>query len=71
MVEFLSAIDTGIKDIDYDDSEKEVKFTTYHKGKDGELHPLDLFLNQKERLKVLCYSFMHVQLFFIINLFCR
>ena len=51
LVEFLSAIDTGIKDIDYDDSEKEVKFTTYHKGKDGELHPLDLFFESEGTIK--------------------
>ena len=51
LVEFLSAIDTGIKDVDYDDSEKEVKFTTYHKGKDGELHPLDLFFESEGTIK--------------------
>ena len=51
LVDFLSAIDTDIKDIDYDDSEKEVKFTTYHKGKDGELHPLNLFFESEGTIK--------------------
>lgn len=51
LVDFLSAIDTGIKDIDYDDSEKEVKFTTYHRGKDGELHPLNLFFESEGTIK--------------------
>lgn len=51
LVDFLSAIDTGIKDINYDDSEKEVKFTTYHNGKDGELHPLDLFFESEGTIK--------------------
>lgn len=51
LVDFLSAIDTGIKDIDYDDSEKEIKFTTYHNGKDGELYPLDLFYESEGTIK--------------------
>lgn len=51
LVDFLSAIDSGIKDINYDDSEKEVKFTTYHNGKDGELHPLDLFFESEGTIK--------------------
>lgn len=51
LVDFLSAIDTGIKDIDYDDSRKEVKFITYHKGKDGELHPLDLLFESEGTIK--------------------
>lgn len=42
LIEFLNAIDTGIKDIDYDDSEKEISFITYHTGKRGELYELDL-----------------------------
>lgn len=51
LVEFLSAIDTGIKDITYDDSEKEIKFITYHKGKDGGLHPLDLYFESEGTIK--------------------
>ncbi len=51
LVEFLSAIDTGIKDITYDDSEKEIKFITYHQGKDGVLHPLDLYFESEGTIK--------------------
>jgi AAA15 family ATPase/GTPase len=51
LVEFLSAIDTGIRDIEYDDSDKEIKFITYHKGKDGELYPLDLFFESEGTIK--------------------
>lgn len=51
LVDFLSAIDTGIKDIDYDDSEKEVKFTAYHKGKDDKLYPLNLFFESEGTIK--------------------
>lgn len=51
LVDFLSAIDTGIRDIEYDDSDKEIKFVTYHMGKDGELHPLDLFFESEGTIK--------------------
>ena len=51
LVEFLSAIDTGIKDIIYDDSEKEVKFFTFHKGKDGEDYPLSLYFESEGTIK--------------------
>ncbi len=51
LVEFLSAIDTGIKDIVYDDSESEIKFVTYHMGRDGELYPLNLYYESEGTLK--------------------
>lgn len=51
LVEFLSAIDTGIKDINYDDSEKEVRFFTFHEGKDGEEYPLSLYFESEGTIK--------------------
>lgn len=51
LVEFLSAIDTGIKDIVYDDSEKEVRFFTFHEGKDGEEYPLGLYFESEGTIK--------------------
>lgn len=51
LVEFLAAIDTGIKDIIYDDSEKEVQFITCHIGKDGEEYALDLFNESEGTIK--------------------
>lgn len=51
LVEFLSAIDTGIKDIVYDDSEKEIRFYTFHEGKDGEEYPLLLYNESEGTLK--------------------
>lgn len=42
LVEFLKAIDTGIKDIGYDETEKGIAFWTTHKGKDGEDYYLNL-----------------------------
>ena len=51
LVEFLGAIDSGIKDIDYDNSEKEVKFVTYHRGKDGKKYPLNLYAESEGTIK--------------------
>lgn len=51
LVEFLSAIDTGIKDIFYIDKEKETSFFTFHIGKDGESYPLDLYSESEGTLK--------------------
>lgn len=51
LVEFLSAIDTGIQDIIYDNSEKEVKFFTFHKGKDREDYPLSLYFESEGTIK--------------------
>ena len=51
LLEFLTAIDTGIDDIEYDDSEKDIKFTTIHVGKDGEKYPLNLFFESEGSIK--------------------
>lgn len=51
LLQFLSAIDTGIKDIAYDESEKEINFTTFHKGADGKKHPLRLFFESEGTIK--------------------
>ena len=48
---FLNAIDTGIKDIKYDDSDKDIKFTTYHVGEDGRSYPLNLWFESEGTLK--------------------
>lgn len=51
LVQFLTAIDTGIKDIAYDDSEKEIRFFTFHKGKDGREYPLSLYFESEGTIK--------------------
>lgn len=51
LLEFLSAIDTGIKDIVYDDSEKEIRFFTFHTGKDGDSYPLPLYSESEGTIK--------------------
>lgn len=51
LLQFLTAIDTGIKDIIYDDSDKEIKFFTFHKGKNGKKYPLRLYAESEGTIK--------------------
>lgn len=51
LLDFLSAIDTGIKDIGYDDSENDIQFYTMHKGKDNNNYPLSLFYESEGTIK--------------------
>ena len=51
LLQFLSAIDTGIKDIKYEDGERQIKFITFHKGKDGKEYPLNLFFESEGTIK--------------------
>lgn len=51
LIEFLSAIDTGIRDIRYDDSEKNVSFFTYHRGKNGKDYELGLYEESEGTIK--------------------
>lgn len=61
LLEFLNAIDTGIKDIDYDENDKEINFFTWHEGKDGEEYPLGLYLESEGTLKSILL-FIHARL---------
>lgn len=49
LLEFLTAIDIGIKDITY--KEKETLFFIFHKGADGELYPLNLYDESEGTIK--------------------
>ncbi|MFQ7156516.1 MAG: AAA family ATPase [Merdimonas faecis] len=51
LLDFLQAIDTGIMDIKYDDSEKDIKFFTTHRGKDGEDYYLNLYDESEGTIK--------------------
>ncbi|MBP3610985.1 MAG: ATP-binding protein [Lachnospiraceae bacterium] len=51
LLEFLTAIDTGIKDIRYDDSDKQVVFSTIHVGKNGKKYPLGLYCESEGTIK--------------------
>ena len=61
LLEFLSAIDTGIRDIKYDENEKEILFVTFHKGEDGELYPLNLYNESEGTIKSIML-FIHAQM---------
>lgn len=63
LIEFLSAIDTGIRDIMYDNSENDIVFFTYHVGKNGHIYPLPLFNESEGTIKsivIFIYSRMAI-----------
>lgn len=66
LLSFLNAIDTGIKDIDYDDSDNKLRFTTYHQGKDNTMYPLDL-LNESEGTLKSISLFIHARVAIMYN----
>ena len=66
LLQFLTAIDTGIKDIIYDDSEKEVKFVTFHRGKDGKKYPLNLYCESEGTIKSIML-FMYSRMAILYN----
>lgn len=51
LLEFLSAIDTGIKDIICEDSGQNMDFFTVHNGRDGKDYTLNLFSESEGTLK--------------------
>lgn len=51
LLNFLSAIDTGIKDISYETVDKIKVFYTYHIGKDGKKYPINLYKESAGTLK--------------------
>lgn len=60
LLEFLTAIDAGIKDIGYDDKEKQISFFTIHTGKDGENYPLGLYCESEGTIKSIML-FIYIQ----------
>lgn len=51
LIEFLTALDTGIKDIYYKPVDTGIEFSTYHRGKDGKDHRLNLYSESQGTLK--------------------
>ena len=51
LISFLSAIDTGIQDIEYIQREKEIDFITFHNGKDKKKYPLNLYSESEGTIK--------------------
>lgn len=70
LVEFLMAIDTGIKDIFYDDSEKQIEFYATHVGKDGKEYSLDLYSESEGTIKsIMLYIFARKAVTFDASMF--
>lgn len=51
LIEFLLAIDTGIKDISYEVKDEEVRFFTTHIGKDGKKYKISLYNESEGTIK--------------------
>lgn len=51
LIGFLTAIDTGIKNIICDDHEEDLRFFTVHKGKDGKNYELNLYAESEGTIK--------------------
>ena len=51
LLAFLTAIDSGIKDIFYEDNEEKVRFFTGHKGKNGKNYLLNLYSESEGTIK--------------------
>lgn len=61
LLEFLNAIDTGIKDIQYEESDKEIQFFTVHYGKNGFSYPLGLYYESEGTIKsIMLYIYARV-----------
>lgn len=59
LLSFLSSIDTGIRDLNFDDRDKDIRFYTKHLGKDGALHSLDLYAESEGTIKsIMIYIFV-------------
>jgi AAA15 family ATPase/GTPase len=51
LIDFLLAIDTGIKDISYETKDNEIRFFTTHIGKDGKKYKISLFSESEGTIK--------------------
>ncbi len=51
LLDFLNAIDTGIKDISYETIDTKIAFYTSHRGHDGKLHTINLFNESQGTIK--------------------
>ena len=70
LLSFLSSIDTGIRDLDFDDSEKEVRFYTKHLGQNNVLHSLNLFAESEGTIKsIMIYIFAQTVILNNLSLF--
>jgi len=70
LLEFLTAIDTGIKNIGYDDSEKQVEFFTTHVGRDGKEYSLNLYCESEGTIKsIMLYMYAKIAILYDRSMF--
>lgn len=70
LLTFLSSIDTGIKDLDFDDSEKEIRFYTKHYGQNDTLYSLNLYAESEGTIKsIMIYIFAQMAILNDTSLF--
>ncbi|MCM1112998.1 MAG: ATP-binding protein [Muribaculum sp.] len=61
LIEFLTAIDTGIQDITYDNTDREIVFETVHVGKNGKKYPLGLYFESEGTIKsIMLYIYARI-----------
>ncbi|MBR1633993.1 MAG: ATP-binding protein [Lachnospiraceae bacterium] len=51
LIEFLTAIDTGIRDISYETVDRRIVFFTHHRGENQKIHHLNLYRESQGTLK--------------------
>lgn len=66
LIGFLTAIDTGIQDITYDKSDKDIVFETVHIGKNGKEYPLGLYFESEGTIKSIML-FIYARLAVVTN----
>lgn len=66
LIGFLTAIDTGIQDITYDKSDKDIIFETVHIGKNGKEYPLGLYFESEGTIKSIML-FIYARLAVVTN----
>lgn len=58
LIEFLTAIDTGIKDITYESVDRKIEFFTYHQGKGKRKYHLNLYNESQGTIKSIIFFIM-------------
>lgn len=70
LLEFLAAIDTGIKDITYDDSKNKIRFETFHADRNGDRYPLNLYFESEGTIKsIMLFLYAHIAILNDCSLF--
>lgn len=70
LLKFLEAIDTGIKDISYEEKDKNLRFLTTHLGRNGKKYDINLFDESEGTIKsIIIYIYARIAILFNKSLF--